>query len=467
MIGAFSESRGVKSGRLQSGRRQIGRQEELNREPMPEDRQRAEEMREIIRKNAAEDQPLQRRVFSTGAPPLQPRVFSETPPQQQMPVQQQAPAVGSLTGGVRVSQNIPVPQARQEPESKWAKAWRTFQQVADTDLYNQAIDFLAGFGKGGSWQEGLQMGVEAMRKGESERGKQNKTLNLLQDMGFTAAQAKGLAASPDLIKPFLDYSIKQKELAQKGIPSEIDLKSGIINTIDENGVPVQVPIKYSQGYRDIQKQIKQGHITITAFKNQQRSVEETIAKMVEMIRKHGRLVTGSQAAANPILGSVGDQFRAYQTALQGMVSITTLKEVKQSSPTGGAFGQTSEKEFTALGSSAGALNQTLDPDKYVESLQNILQKSKLAFNTQYQEERDFINQSEKILTLSDRYVRGGSTAKREGKSRASNNSGIIGQEVIDGKITFLLDPNVQGAQQNVPKGAQFIFWNDNQLRERK
>lgn len=110
--------------------------------------------------------------------------------------------------------------------------------------------------------------------------------------------------------------------------------------------------------------------SILAMQEDQALIERTVQQAIALADE----AAGYKSIGKVIPASKARTLESLLKTLKATVGFNYLQDMRQNSPTGGAVGSLSEREFDLLAATAGSLDQELDPDVLKQNLEHILKR---------------------------------------------------------------------------------------------
>lgn len=197
-------------------------------------------------------------------------------------------------------------------------------------------------------------------------------------------QAAGLEpGTPEYQKAILNALLKPQNVSTTNV--NMPAQGPQIGTIPRDHQVIQNPetggwemtvIPGSQAERELQGAAAARQIGADAKGRTGSAVESAISNVFDILEGNG---PGFGYGSGPIAGPLGSaipgsavrQTELQLDAIRANVGFNELDAMRQSSPTGGALGNVTERELTLLQSTMGSLNTELPPEKLAETLSRV------------------------------------------------------------------------------------------------
>lgn len=153
--------------------------------------------------------------------------------------------------------------------------------------------------------------------------------------------------------------------AEGNVLTEQDAETGAFR-------PVAIPIKGSKEDRAIREAATKGKLTKKQARTASDIVTEDINRVVEMINTSDSPVVGPVGGLLARLpGTSAANTRFLLDTIRANIGFDKLQRMRESSPTGGALGQVSERENQLLQATMGSLEQSQTKDQFLFNLRRI------------------------------------------------------------------------------------------------
>lgn len=145
---------------------------------------------------------------------------------------------------------------------------------------------------------------------------------------------------------------------------------------DEQGRPMSAPVPGTDAERERSEGDRRLNLAVADYNRKSEIVDSNIGKALGMLEEDGRWVAGWGSMLSGVPESAARDFQATLDTIKANLGFEELQNMRDSSPTGGALGQVTEKEIAFLQAMQGNLDAAQSPQQLAEVLQEIQKRRK-------------------------------------------------------------------------------------------